>query len=71
MSIKEAEKRKKCKYILMEFVILTFLFTISGSLPVTVDLSYHLVSFLYSNIAVFLSTSFMLLLANILHFYVL
>ena len=37
---------------------------------VPMDLSYHLLSFPFSNIAVFPSLSIMLLLANILHFYV-
>lgn len=64
----ETEKRKENKYIFI--VILTILFTISSSLHfVPVDSGYHLVSFPCASTALFPPTSFVLLLANVLHFY--
>lgn len=45
MSFKDSERRKRVKYIFIEFAVLT-LFTISGSLPffLWIHSSYYLVS---------------------------
>ena len=52
------------------FIILTFLFIVAGSL-LLVNSIYHLESFSLSNTAFLPSTSIVLFLLNILHFYVL
>ena len=71
MSIKGAEKRKKQVriYRICYINLLIYHFWFFSLVPV--DLSYHLLSLLYSNTALLPPTFSVLLLANIWHFYVL
>lgn len=65
MTFKEGERRKKSKYIFMEFVILIFLFTLWFSWFLTVDLNYHLMSFSYFSVTFSTPALLVMLLSNI------